>query len=137
MRTSAQNKEKKHEYLVLKKVKGVNTQPSREALGEDEFAWLENAMPSGDAFIETVPQVGGSTATITSAIQLMHFATIGTVNYQICFTQAGGAQAVNLASGSVVTICAAGTFTANSNPDMDQWKSERIVIGDTAKGYFS
>lgn len=135
MRTSPQQlKEKKHEYLVLKKYKGVNTQPSREAVAEDEFSWLENMMPSGDAFMQAVPQVGNATATVVSAIGSMHFATIGTTNYQICFTQAGGAQAVNLGTGNVVTIAAGGTFTA---PSMDQWKSERIVIGDPSTGFFS
>lgn len=134
MRTSATIKEKKHEYLVLKKYKGINTAPSREALSEDEFAWLENAIPTGDAFLQTVPTIATATATVTSSIQLMHFATIGTVNYQICFTNAGGAQAVNLATGNVATIAAGGTF---STPSMDQWKSERIVIGDKSNGFFS
>ncbi len=135
MRTSSQQiKEKKHDYLVLKKVRGVNTQPSREAIAEDEFSWLENAMPSGDAFIQTVPQVGTPTATVTAAIDSMHFATIGTTNYQICFLQNGGAQAVNLGTGNVATIAGAATF---SQPSMDQWKSERIVIGDHSNGFFS
>ncbi len=131
---SAGVKEAKHEYLVLKKVKGINTQPSREAIGEDEFSWLENMMPIGDAFIKAVPQVGSPTATVTATIQSMHFATLGTTNYQITFSANGGAQAVNLGTGGVVTIAAAGTFTT---PSMDQWKSERIVIGDSSNGYFS
>ena len=122
-----------HEYLILKKFKGVNTQPSREAIGQDEFSWLENYMPIGDAFIQAVPAPGTATATVTSAISLMHPATIGTVNYQICFTAAGGAQAVNLSNGNVVTITAAGTF--QGTPAMDQWKSERIVMCDTASFY--
>lgn len=134
MRTSQTIKEKKHEYLVLKSFKGINTQPSREALSEDEFAWLENAMPTGNAFLQVVPALAAATATVTSSIQLMHFASIGTVNYQICFTNAGGAQAVNLGNGSVVTIAAGGTF---STPSMDQWKTERIVIGDKSNGFFS
>lgn len=123
-----------HQYLILKKVKGVNTQPSREALGPDEFAWLENLMPIGDAFIKAVPAPATATATITSSIQSMHPATLGTKDYQICFTTAGGAQAVNLGSGSVVQIFATGTFAGT--PSMDQWKSERIVITDT-NGMFS
>lgn len=125
--------ETQHQYLALKKVKGVNTQPSREALELDEFAWLENAMPIGDAFIPTVPQVNTATATITGAVSIMHFATLGTTNYHICFTTAGGAQSVNLATGNVAQIFASGTF---SDPSVDQWKSERVVIADPS-GYYS
>ncbi|HLZ34254.1 MAG TPA: hypothetical protein VKP13_09560 [Nitrospira sp.] len=84
--------------------------------------------------MQAVPAQGGAIATVTSSIQSMHFCNIGTVNYMINFTNAGGAQAVNLGNSSVVTITAAGTF---STPTMDQWKSERAVIVDPTKGYFS
>lgn len=126
--------EQEHHFLVLKKVRGVNTQPSREALAENEFAWLENFMPIGDAQIQAVPQVGTASATVTGSIARMGFTTLGTTNYQICFTTAGGAQAVNLATGGVVTIASAGTFAGT--PAMDQWKSERVVMAD-ANGLFS
>lgn len=132
MASTAQQKdgnEQKHEYLVLKKFRTLNTQPSREALKEDEFAWLENLMPIGDAFVKAVPQAGDPIATATAAISAMYPATLGTVNYQIVFTSAGGAQAVNLGNSSVVTITAGGTFAGM--PSMDQWKSERIMIADT------
>jgi hypothetical protein len=124
--------EKEHEYLILKKARGINTQPSREALKPEEFAWLENIMPIGNAFLKVVPAQGTATATI-AANQSMQFATLGTVNYQICFGTAGGAEAVNLANGNVVTICGNGTFSGA--PSMDQWKSERIVIADTSGMY--
>lgn len=125
--------EQKHQFLVLKKFRTLNTAPSREALAEDEFAWLENAMPIGDAFIKTVPQVGEPIATATAAIDAMYNATLGTKHYQIMFTAAGGAQAVDLVSSSVVTIAGGGTFSGM--PAMDQWKSERIVIADRSGMY--
>jgi hypothetical protein len=125
--------EQKHEFLILKKFRSLNTQPSREALAEDEFAWNENIMPIGNAYMKVVPQVGGAIATVTAAIAAKYPATLGTVNYQICFTTAGGAQAVNLGNSSVVTITAGGTFTGT--PAMDQWKSERVVIADSSGMY--
>src|SRR4051812_2153777 len=101
--------EEKHKYLVLKKIKGINTQPSREAIGEDETSWIENLMPIGASYIPAVPQVGAAAATVGATISLMQFANIGTVNYQICFTSAGGAQAINLASSATLTLAAGGT----------------------------
>ena len=132
--TPVKVQEAKHDYLVLKSIRTINTQPSREALAEEEAAWIENLMPIGPAFMPAVSQVGASMTTLTATLQSMQFANIGTVNYQICFTTAGGAQAVNLANSSVVTIAAGATFTT---PSMDQWKSERIVIADPDNGYFS
>lgn len=123
-----------HKFLALKKFRTINTQPSREALKEDEFAWLENLMPIGDAFAQTVPGPGAAAATVTASIQAMHFVNLGTANYMITFTSAGGAQAVNLGSNVVTTIAAGGTFTT---PALDQWKSERVVIADPSNGYFS
>ena len=125
--------EQTHEYLVLKKFRSLNTQPAREALAEDEFAWIENIIPIGNAYAKVVPQVGAAIATATAAISAMYPATLGTVNYQISFTTAGGAQAVNLGNSSVVTITAGGTFSGT--PAMDQWKSERIVITDSSGMY--
>ena len=129
----AEPRQAEHKFIALKKFKSVNTQPSREALKEDEFAWLENLMPIGDAFAEAVPGPGAAVATVGATISLMHFVNLGTVNYMICFTSAGGAQAVNLGTSATVTIAAGGTFTT---PALDQWKSERAVIADPS-GYYS
>ena len=125
--------EQEHHYLVLKKFKGLNSQPSREALPEEEFAWIENLMPIGDAFMQVVPQVGSSIATYGSSLAFMKSATLGTVNYQIGFTSAGGAEAINLGTSATITICAGGTLSGT--PAMDQWKSERIIIADSVGMY--
>ncbi len=133
---TTQGGEQKHDYLILKKVKGVNTQPSREAIGQDEYAWLENGMPIGNAFIKTVPQVGTSIATLAATTGAIHHCIIGTTAYGIYFNTGGGAVAVNVASGSVTTIFPGGSFTSGY-PAVDQWKSERIVIIDPSNGYRS
>ena len=41
--------EQKKSYQVIKQFKGVNTKANRTAIGEDEFAWLENVQPVGYA----------------------------------------------------------------------------------------
>lgn len=128
--------EQKHEYPVLKLFRGLNTQAEREALDPKDFSWIENAIPIGNANIRTVPQVDTATATVTSAIAQMHFATVGTTNYQIAFCTDGSGQAVNLSNGSVATIFSAGSFTSPTTLGMDQWKNERILVADNS-GYYS
>lgn len=44
-----------HKYLQIQQFRTVNTQPSRTAIEQDEFSWLENLMPIGDAFAPVVP----------------------------------------------------------------------------------
>lgn len=124
-------KEKRHEYMAMRAFKGINTQSSRTALNQDECAWLENLMPVGAAFMPAVPYQGTSIATIESSSSL-HHAYIGTINWMISFTAAGGAEAVNLGTSATVTIAPGATFTT---PAMDQWKSERIVIADPSGMY--
>lgn len=128
--------ETKHQYLVLKEFRGLNTQAERSAIPPGDFSWIENAIPIGHSNIRTVPQVDTATATVTSAIAQMHFATIGTTNYQMCFCNDGSGQSVNLATGAVATIFPAGSFTSPSTLGMDQWKNERILVADNA-GFYS
>jgi len=128
--------EQEHKYLVFKEAKGLNTQPSREALKEDEQAWLENLMPIGDGFFKAVPNRGATILTSTVTLSQLHQAVLGTVNYEIVFTAAGGALALNLTASSTVTICAAGTFSTGY-PALDQWKSERVVFTDPTNGMYS
>lgn len=136
-RTSRQS-EAKHDYIVLKKFKTINTQPSRTALEEQDFAWLENLMPIGDAYAPAVPAPDTATATLSGTITRMRQVTIDTTDYMFCFTAAGGAQAVNMANGAITTVAPTATFTtATPGPAVDQWKSERAVICDPSAGYFS
>ena len=55
--------ESPHKAANFRKFKTVNTQPSRTALKPDEYAWLENLMPIGDANLPAVP--GPDTALVT------------------------------------------------------------------------
>ena len=40
---------------VMRDFKGVNTQANRIGVDPDEFSWLENAMPIGNANLKAVP----------------------------------------------------------------------------------
>ena len=47
--------EQKKSYAVVKNFTSLNTKANRTAIKEDEFAWIENAMPIGFGNIKIVP----------------------------------------------------------------------------------
>lgn len=131
--TQKREGEANHRFFMWKEFRSINTQPSREAVPEQDFAWIENLMPIGNAYMPAVAQAGASIATITQTISHIHTANIGTTNYGITFAKNSACIAINMATGAKTTIAPAGTFT--SNHGIDQWKSERVVIADAGGMY--
>jgi hypothetical protein len=133
--------EQKKSYHVSKNFRGVNTQASRTAIDGDEFSWLENAMPIGFANVKvvgstTTVQVGGSNVTFSSAVTAFYSANIANSDYVVAFQTNGGAQYYNITSGTFGTIAAASKFST-SGVRVGQWKNERLLICDPAKGLFT
>ena len=132
---SGQARDETDHDFVLKEFSGVNTQATRTAIAENEFAWLENVMPIGYANLKAVPFQGSAVATIASVnITFMKYVNIANVDYLICFTSGGSGHAVNLSTFVVTLIGAGGTFTGT--PDTAQWKNERTLI-IAGNGYWS
>jgi hypothetical protein len=128
----------------------INTRLARNALPENEAAWLENLQPIGPNNLVAVPaanpalvNIGGAFRQLTpsgpqvtlfapQAVQTIFPANIGNVDYLIVFTQSGAALAVNIGSGALTAIAAPGTF---SNPDMTVFASSQVLIIDPLAGY--
>ena len=92
----AQSPEQKKSYAVIKKFLGVNTKANRTAIQEDEFAWLENAMPVGYANLKTLPTYSNLGITFTQPVMAMFNVNIGLTDYLIAFETDGSAEYVNL-----------------------------------------
>lgn len=116
---------------------GVNTQSVRQAIGDNQFAWLEDVMPIGYGNGKVVPGPSAALATLPGGdtAYSMTSGNISGVNYMFMFCASGAAYQINLSNNAITTIGVAGTFSA-SGVAMDQWKNERIVIVDPSKGYF-
>lgn len=136
------NAEQKKSYQVVKQFKGLNTKANRTAITEDEFSWLENAMPIGYANLKVVPT---SSQVYTSANVAVTFASTPTYSaavninnkeYMLVFMSDGSADYVNLTDGTKGTIKTAGFFSG-SGVSMTQWKNDRALILDPSKGYFT
>ena len=129
--------EQKKSYEVVKQFKGVNTKANRTAIGDDEFYWLENAMPIGYGNIKITPTYSNvGNVTFTSLVTTFFSANIGLIDYLVAFETNGSAEYVRLDTNVKGTIAAAGTFSS-SGVNISQWKNDRILIADPAKGYFT
>jgi hypothetical protein len=128
--------EQKKDYHVTKDFSGVNTKANRTAIKEDEFAWLENAMPIGHGNIRVVP--GPSTVTgitFSASVSYAAYANIGTTNYYLAFMSDGGLEVVNLTTNIKSTVAAAATFST-SGVASSNWNNSTVLIIDPVKGYF-
>ena len=127
--------EQKKSYFVSKDFKGVNVKNNRTAIGEGEFAWLENTQPIGYGNIKIVnaPNTLANIA-FANTVVYMASANINNTEYMYAFQEDGGAQYVNVETNTLSNLAPANTF---SNADMQivQWKNDRILIIDPARGY--
>ena len=128
--------EQKKSYEVVKNFKGLNTKANRTAIGDEEFSWLENAMPIGFGNLKITSAPTDLLITFTNTVVDVFPANIGTTDYIVAFEADGSAEYVNLTTNTLGTIAPAGTFSA-SGINVGQWKNERILIVDAAKGCFT
>ena len=136
--------EQKRSYAVIKNFTTLNTKANRTAIKEEEFSWIENAMPIGFGNIKIVPAqktvIDGNTAvSFANTVTTLTSANIDVQDYVMAFEDNGSAQYVQLTSSNTGTkgnIAVAGTFS-NSGVTTAQYKNERVMIGDPDKGLFS
>lgn len=136
--------EQKKSYAVVKNFTTLNTKAYRTAIKEEEFSWIENAMPIGHSNIKIVPaqkiiQDGGSNVSFSNTVTVLASANIDVNDYVLAFEDNGKAQYVKLVSsdtGNVGVIANAGTFS-NTGVTIAQYKNERVMIGDPTKGLSS
>jgi len=129
--------EQKKSYEVVKNFRGVNTKANRTAIGDDEFYWLENAMPVGYANLKITPTYD-AVGSVTFSHTVVNFfsANIGLDDYLIAFEDDGSCEYVNLTTSIKGTLASAGTFST-SGMNISQWKNDRVLISDPSKGYFT
>jgi hypothetical protein len=128
--------EQKKSYQVVKQFRGVNTKANRTAIDENEFAWLENAMPIGYANIKIVPAATDANVTFANNVITLLSCNINNKDFILGFEENGRAEYVDLDGNIKANVAVAGTFS-NANVTLAQWKDERILIADSNKGLFT
>ena len=130
--------EQKKSYEVVKNFRGVNTKANRTAIDNDEFFWLENAMPIGYGNLKITPTYDAvGSVTFSNTVVNFFSANIGITDYLIAFQNDGSCEYVNLTTNVKGTLAAAGTFTTTGGINISQWKNDRVLIIDPVKGYFT
>jgi hypothetical protein len=134
--------EQKKSYAVIKNFRGLNTKANRTAIDDEEFSWIENAMPIGPGNIKIVPtnsaviDSSGNTVVFANTSIYLSSANIGLKDYVINSELDGRMEYYNLTDGVRNTIAGAGTFST-SGMSSTQYKNERIIIGDPTKGLYT
>ena len=137
--------EQKKSYAVVKNFTSLNTKANRTAIKEDEFAWIENAMPIGHANIKIVPaqssikDLSNNAVAFANTVSYLTSANIDVSDYILAFESNGAAQYAKLDSSgtaNVGNVTTGGTFSA-SGVSAAQYKNQRVIIGDPSKGLFT
>jgi len=137
--------EQKKSYAVVKNFTSLNTKANRTAIREDEFAWIENAMPIGFGNIKIVPSqsavkdTSNNVIAFANTVSFLTSANIDVNDYILGFETNGRAQYVKLDTGgtaNIANVASAGTFSSG-NVSAAQYKNQRVIIGDPDKGLFT
>ena len=117
-------------FIVFENFEKMNTQSARQSLSEKELAWLENLQPIAPNNLLTVPAPAAlALATLAETLVLIFYVSIGGVDYFICFSTAGSAYAITIATGMVNQFAIDGTFS--TAPDVTTWQASRVLINDS------
>ena len=134
--------EQKKSYAVFKLFKGLNTKANRTAIDEEEFSWIENAMPIGYGNVKIVPaqsavKDSGNTAVVfANSVTSLSSCNLGVSDYLLAFEANGRGEYFKLDSLTKGNVAIAGTFSS-ANVSTAQWKNQQVFIGDPNNGLFS
>ena len=132
----AQSPEQKKQYHVSKSFKGLNTKANRTAIGEDEFSWIENIQPIGFGNLKVVPNYSNVAATWSNTVTEFTSVNINNADYLLAFQADGRAEYYNIKTSTQGNVAPVGTFTG-TGVRAKQWKDDRAIIIDPAKGYYT
>jgi hypothetical protein len=128
--------EQKKSYLVTKQFKGINSKSNRTAIEETEFSWLENIMPLGYGNLKALNAPDNQSVAFGNTVTQLFSVNINNKDYALAFQADGRCEYVDLATNTKGNVAVTSTFS-NSGMRVSQWKSERALILDPAKGYYT
>jgi hypothetical protein len=134
--------EQKKSYAVYKQFKGLNTKANRTAIDEEEFSWIENAMPIGFGNVKIVPaqnavrDSGNTAVAFANTVTSLESCNLALSDYILAFEDNGRGEYYKLDTATTGNVAVTGTFSS-ANVSTAQWKNELVFIGDPDKGLFT
>lgn len=137
----AASPEQKKSYTTVKTFRGLNTKANRTAIGEDEFAWIENLQPIGYGNIKVVGTfsnvtISGNAVTFSNNVNAFTTINLNNDDYILGFEDNGQGQYYNIDAGTFGNVSTVGKFSA-AGVRAKQWKNDRTVILDPNDGLYS
>lgn len=121
---------KKHK--VFREFGGINTQPVRQAIDDNDFYWLENVQPIGFGNSKVVPQ-RSYLATLPQTAYYFSNYNINNTPYLVAACVDGVVRQINVNTGAITVI---GSGFSTSNVSTAQWANQYLLIIDTT-GYYT
>lgn len=129
--------EQRKSYQVVKDFRGLNTKANRTSIDQNEFSWLENAMPIGFGNVKITPAVETvANVSFGNTVSYLSSGVVGSNTYVVAVLTDGSAKYVRLSDNTLGNIAAANTFS-NTGTQITQWKNERLLFIDPNNGYKS
>lgn len=122
------------QYVGIEKWLGVNTQPQRASIEDDQVYWLENIQPIGEGNARFMYGRGATLYTVPAGRSIIYYESfsIGFSTYFAVFLDNGTAYQVAVPGGAVTTISGSGGAFYGSGsgnlPHITQWGSNGILI---------
>jgi hypothetical protein len=134
-------------FFTVNRAAGINTQAKREAIKDEEWAWIENLQPVGDGNYRSMYSNGSAIYTATGGLSIIYFYffNVGATQYVAIFLSDGSGVSVTVPTKVATTMAPAGTFFPGSSPlgnpppQCAQYGQSGIVIVGTpsASGYWA
>lgn len=128
------------QILSFSGFEGLNTKPTRPAIGDQQMFICDNMMPLGQSNLRALSDLGSSIYGVPSGLTIERFAftNISSANIGIVFLSDGSIAQINTVSGVSSAIAGANTI-ANPSATLGvaQWGSQFVLItAPQGNGYF-
>lgn len=126
-------------FIVFDGFDGLNTKPSRPAIGDQQLAYSNNFIPLGHSNLRTLYDAASALYTATPRIiENLKFANFGDTPVAILFRDDGSVVQVNTQTSAFKSVAPAGTITnASGAIGFSQWGGQYVLFcAPQTNGYF-
>ena len=118
-----------------RKWKGLNLTDARTAIGDDEMAWMENAITIGEGAVQILNGPAAAIATVATGVTAWGM-TLNGLAVALVIGSDGSVTQVTIPGGVTTAVAPAGTVSASAFV-FGPWQGTTALVIDPTLGYFS